>query len=169
MVFSNCISAISEGRGMARGEIGMAAVDLRHPHLVLCQFSDTLLYNHTLSKINYFNPIEVFTYWQPCQCTYLLPKSLQILPCLYLIETWLQIIVPHTFCEGVQPNQLYQMIKDQFPRVNVTTVQRRHFNDAAGRQNIQTLCAPQYSAVYLQVLQKYVHLHPSKLSTLLRT
>lgn len=53
-------SAISEGRGMARGEIGMAAIDLRHPHMVLCQFSDTLLYTHTLTKINYFNPIEVY-------------------------------------------------------------------------------------------------------------
>lgn len=45
---------------MARGEIGMAAIDLRHPHMVLCQFSDTLLYTHTLTKINYFNPIEVY-------------------------------------------------------------------------------------------------------------
>ncbi|CAG5045234.1 unnamed protein product [Parnassius apollo] len=43
---------------MARGEIGMAAVDLKHPHLVLCQFSDTLLYTHTMTKINYFNPVE---------------------------------------------------------------------------------------------------------------
>ncbi|XP_050558048.1 mutS protein homolog 4-like isoform X4 [Spodoptera frugiperda] len=108
---------------MARGEIGIAAIDLRHPHLVLCQFSDTLLYTHTLTKINFFNPIE--------------------------------IIVPHTFCEGVQPNQLYQLIRDRYPLVNLVTVQRRHFNDAAGRQNIQTLCAPQYSGVYLQVVHKF--------------
>ncbi|XP_052753394.1 mutS protein homolog 4-like [Galleria mellonella] len=123
VVEASVILAISEGRGMARGEIGMAAVDLKHPHLVLCQFSDTLLYTHTLTKINYFNPIE--------------------------------IIVPHTFCEGVQPNQLYQLIKEHYPLVNLTTVQRRHFNDAAGRQHIQTLCAPEYSAVYLQVLHKF--------------
>ncbi|XP_069359647.1 mutS protein homolog 4-like isoform X3 [Maniola hyperantus] len=120
---SSSSRAICEGRGMARGEIGMAAIDLRHPHLVLCQFSDTLLYTHTLTKINYFNPVE--------------------------------IIVPHTFYEGVKPSQLYKLIKDQYPFVNVTAVQRRHFNDAAGRQNIQTLCAPQYSAVYLQVLHKF--------------
>ncbi|XP_013194844.2 mutS protein homolog 4 [Amyelois transitella] len=122
-VDASVILAISEGRGMARGEIGIAAVDLKHPHLVLCQFSDTLLYTHTLTKINYFNPVE--------------------------------IIVPHTFCEGVKPNQLYQLIRDTYPLVNLTTVQRRHFNDAAGRQHIQTLCAPQYSAVYLQVHQKF--------------
>ncbi|XP_045448191.1 mutS protein homolog 4-like [Melitaea cinxia] len=123
VVDPSVILAISEGRGMARGEIGMAAIDLRHPHMVLCQFSDTLLYTHTLTKINYFNPIE--------------------------------IIVPHTFCEGSQVNQLYKLIKDRFPLLNLTAVQRRHFNDAAGRHNIQTLCAPQYSAVYLQVLHKF--------------
>ncbi|CAK1580496.1 unnamed protein product [Parnassius mnemosyne] len=123
VVEASVILAISEGRGMARGEIGMAAVDLKHPHLVLCQFSDTLLYTHTMTKINYFNPVE--------------------------------IIVPHTFCESAQPSQLYKLIKDHYPLVNLTTVQRRHFNDAAGRQHIQTLCAPQYSAVYLQVLQKF--------------
>ncbi|XP_026739194.1 mutS protein homolog 4-like isoform X2 [Trichoplusia ni] len=120
---ASVILAISEGRGMARGEIGIAAIDLRHPHLVLCQFSDTLLYTHTLTKINFFNPIE--------------------------------IIVPHTFCEGVQPNQLYQLIRNRYPLVNVVTVQRRHFNDAAGRQHIQTLCAPQYNGVYLQVVHKF--------------
>lgn len=64
--------------------------------------------------------------------------------------------MPHTFCEGVQPNKLYQLIKDKYPLINVVTVQRRHFNDSAGRQNIQTLCAPQYNGVYVQVLQKYV-------------
>lgn len=53
-------------------------------------------------------------------------------------------------------SQLYKLIKDRFPLLNLTAVQRRHFNDGAGRQNIQTLCAPQYSAVYLQVLHKYV-------------
>ncbi|KAJ0176479.1 hypothetical protein K1T71_007658 [Dendrolimus kikuchii] len=123
IVEPSVILAISEGRGMARGEIGMAAIDLRHPHLVLCQFSDTLLYIHTMTKINFYNPIE--------------------------------IIVPNTFCEGVQPNQLYRKIKDQYPLVTVTPVQRRHFNEAMGRQNIQTLCAPQYSAVYLQVVEKF--------------
>ncbi|XP_047533429.1 mutS protein homolog 4-like [Vanessa atalanta] len=123
LVRKDAARAISEGRGMARGEIGIAAIDLRHPHMVLCQFSDTLLYSHTLTKINLFNPIE--------------------------------IIVPHTFCEGPQVNQLYKLIKDHFPLLNLTAVQRRHFNDAAGRQNIQTLCAPQYSAVYLQVLHKF--------------
>ncbi|XP_073956149.1 mutS protein homolog 4-like isoform X2 [Choristoneura fumiferana] len=117
------ILAISEGRGMARGEIGMAAIDLRHPNLVLCQFSDSLLYTHTMTKINYFNPIE--------------------------------IIVPNTFCEGVQPSQLYQLIRDQYPLLNLTTVQRRHFNDAVGRQHIQTLCAPHYSPVFLQILDKF--------------
>ncbi|GBP46497.1 MutS protein homolog 4 [Eumeta japonica] len=119
--------AISEGRGMARGEIGMAAVDLKHPHLVLCQFSDNLLYTHALTKINYFNPVE--------------------------------IIVPHTFAENVQQSKLYQMIKEHYPNLTLTAVQRRHFNDAVGRQQIRTLCAPQYSSVHLEVTLP-VHITP---------
>lgn len=73
---------------------------------------------------------------------------------MHCLETIFQIIVPHTFYEGMQPNQLYQLIRDQYPRVKLNTVQRRFFNDAAGRLHIQTLCAPEYSAVYLQVLPK---------------
>ena len=38
------ISAIVEGRGLARGEIGMASMDLKCPELVLSQFSDMQTY-----------------------------------------------------------------------------------------------------------------------------
>lgn len=36
--------ALVEGRGLARGEIGMASVNLRCPELVLSQFADTGTY-----------------------------------------------------------------------------------------------------------------------------
>nr|CAD7444380.1 unnamed protein product [Timema bartmani] len=49
-----------EGRGHARGEVGLAAIDTRHPHLILCQISDSQSYINTLTKINVFNPVE----WQ---------------------------------------------------------------------------------------------------------
>ncbi|CAG2068087.1 unnamed protein product, partial [Timema podura] len=48
-----------EGRGHARGEVGLAAIDTRHPHLILCQISDSQSYINTLTKINVFNPVEV--------------------------------------------------------------------------------------------------------------
>lgn len=36
--------ALVEGRGLARGEIGMASLNLRCPELVLSQFADTGTY-----------------------------------------------------------------------------------------------------------------------------
>ncbi len=52
-------TAITEGRGLARGEVGIAAVDAKRPHLILCQISDTQTYANTLRKINILNPAEV--------------------------------------------------------------------------------------------------------------
>lgn len=52
-------TAIAEGRGQARGEVGLAAIDIRRPHLILCQLSDSQTYSNALAKINVFNPIEV--------------------------------------------------------------------------------------------------------------
>ena len=34
-----CFQAIVEGRGLAKGEIGMASIDLKKPELVLSQVS----------------------------------------------------------------------------------------------------------------------------------
>ncbi|XP_077292899.1 mutS protein homolog 4-like [Arctopsyche grandis] len=53
------IVAISEGRGAAKGEVGIASIDLRRPQLILCQISDTHSYIHTMTKLHYFNPKEI--------------------------------------------------------------------------------------------------------------
>lgn len=56
-----CIFAVlTEGRGSAQGEIGLAAIDLKRPVLILCQISDTHTYMNTINKINILNPTEVF-------------------------------------------------------------------------------------------------------------
>lgn len=41
---ASVIVAVVEGRGLARGEIGMASLNLRCPELVLSQFADTGTY-----------------------------------------------------------------------------------------------------------------------------
>lgn len=41
---ASVIVALVEGRGLARGEIGMASFNLKYPELVLSQFSDTGTY-----------------------------------------------------------------------------------------------------------------------------
>ncbi|CAH0563731.1 unnamed protein product [Brassicogethes aeneus] len=53
------IIAITEGRGEARCEVGLAAINISHPELILCQISDTQNYINTLTKINILNPEEI--------------------------------------------------------------------------------------------------------------
>ena len=54
------VAAVVEGRGLARGEIGMATIDLRKPVLVLSQFSDTQTYVKVMTKLNAVQPMEVW-------------------------------------------------------------------------------------------------------------
>jgi len=58
-LFSVLFKALTEGRGQARGEVGIAALDINYPLLILCQISDNQTYINTLTKINVLNPIEV--------------------------------------------------------------------------------------------------------------
>ena len=51
--------ALVEGRGLARGEIGMASMDLKCPELILSQFSDMQTYVKTITKLQIINPLEV--------------------------------------------------------------------------------------------------------------
>lgn len=53
------IIAITGGRGDARGEIGLAAMDAQYPHMILCQMSDNNSYINTLTKINMLQPVEI--------------------------------------------------------------------------------------------------------------
>lgn len=50
---------MTEGRGQARGEVGMAGMDPRRPLLVLCQISDGQRYLNSLTKMNVFELTEV--------------------------------------------------------------------------------------------------------------
>jgi DNA mismatch repair protein MSH4 len=53
------LSALSEGRGHARGEVGIAAISINSPSLILCQLSDNFWYVDTMSKIQVLNPTEI--------------------------------------------------------------------------------------------------------------
>lgn len=56
---SQVVLCLSEGRGHAKGEIGIAALDMSSPKLVLCQISDNLHYSDALSKIQILNPSKI--------------------------------------------------------------------------------------------------------------
>ncbi|XP_028395701.1 mutS protein homolog 4-like [Dendronephthya gigantea] len=51
--------ALVEGRGLAKGEIGMASLDLKRPELLLSQFSDSQTYVKVLTKLQVLQPLEV--------------------------------------------------------------------------------------------------------------
>jgi len=51
--------AIVEGRGLAKGEVGMASIDLKHPLLTLSQFADNQTYTKLMTRLNILQPIEV--------------------------------------------------------------------------------------------------------------
>ena len=44
--------ALVEGRGLAKGEIGMASIDLKRPELVLSQVQSTYVYTFYLTPTN---------------------------------------------------------------------------------------------------------------------
>lgn len=46
---ASVIVAVVEGRGLARGEVGMASIDLKNPEMILSQFAD----NTTYAKVFY--------------------------------------------------------------------------------------------------------------------
>jgi len=52
-------TAIVEGRGLAKGEVGMASIDLKHPLLTLSQFADNQTYTKLMTRLNILQPIEV--------------------------------------------------------------------------------------------------------------
>ncbi|KAM7403012.1 hypothetical protein PAMA_003775 [Pampus argenteus] len=56
---ASVIVAVVEGRGLARGEIGMASLNLRYPELVLSQFSDTGTYAKVITKVHILVPMEI--------------------------------------------------------------------------------------------------------------
>ena len=51
-----------EGRGLARGEIGIASIDLKRPILQLSQFSDSQTNVKVMMKLQILQPLEVGYY-----------------------------------------------------------------------------------------------------------
>ncbi|CAB1335221.1 unnamed protein product [Coregonus sp. 'balchen'] len=56
---ASVIVAVVEGRGLARGEIGMASINLKCPELVLSQFADTGTYAKVITKLHILVPLEI--------------------------------------------------------------------------------------------------------------
>ncbi|XP_021090588.2 mutS protein homolog 4 [Mesocricetus auratus] len=55
----SAIVAVVEGRGLARGEIGMASIDLKSPQVILSQFADSTTYAKVITKLKVLSPLEI--------------------------------------------------------------------------------------------------------------
>ncbi|XP_033098705.1 mutS protein homolog 4-like [Anneissia japonica] len=117
------IIAIVEGRGLAQGEIGMASIDLKQPHLILSQFSDNQTYVKVMTRLGILQPLE--------------------------------IIMPSTACENGNMTKLFNLITEHYQETNISTVQRKYFNETKGLEYIKQLCLTEYSTVVMEVMSKY--------------
>ncbi|XP_068095301.1 mutS protein homolog 4 isoform X2 [Hyperolius riggenbachi] len=64
---ASVIVAIVEGRGHARGEIGMASLDLKNPDVVLSQFADSSIYVKVITKLRILAPLEILMSNTACE------------------------------------------------------------------------------------------------------
>ncbi|XP_065567664.1 mutS protein homolog 4-like isoform X3 [Artemia franciscana] len=58
-VETNESKALVEGRGYARGEVGMVALFQTSPKMIICQIPDSPMYNRTITQLNVFSPSEI--------------------------------------------------------------------------------------------------------------
>ncbi|XP_045617926.2 mutS protein homolog 4 [Procambarus clarkii] len=123
------IVAVVEGRGQARGEVGVAAIDLRSPQLSLAQFSDTHTYTRTLTKLTILNPLEVI-----------------------VATTAVQLDARGG---GGGSGGLLRVVQDCVPSASVTAVHRRYFNDTRGLAIVKHLAAPHCAYIERHVATKY--------------
>ncbi|XP_074077248.1 mutS protein homolog 4 isoform X2 [Macrotis lagotis] len=56
---ASVIVAVVEGRGLARGEIGIASIDVKSPQIVLSQFPDNSTYTKVITKLKILAPMEI--------------------------------------------------------------------------------------------------------------
>ncbi|XP_042884592.1 mutS protein homolog 4-like isoform X2 [Penaeus japonicus] len=121
------IVAVVEGRGQARGEVGVAALDLRRPHLSLAQFSDTHTYTRTLTKLTVLNPLEVI-----------------------IASTAVEGVAGVGGRSG-----LVRVLQESLADVSVTAIHRRYFKDTRGLAIIKHLAAPHCTYVERHLATKY--------------
>ncbi len=130
----HCLVALMEGRGAAKGEVGMAAIRLDDPTLVLCQLADSRTsYSRTLAKLAMLNPVEI------------------VIP----LEGGAEFRGGAGGGGGNVASKLYGDAESCCPAAIVQQVQRRYFNEAKGMQVLRHLCAPEYAAVEVHLQHKF--------------
>lgn len=103
--------ALVEGRGLARGEIGMASFNLKCPELVLSQFSDTGTYAKVTHVLSYNNN----NYNHNCKTEeFIYITLLQVITKIHILVP-LEILMPDTASEKGKGTKLFNLITENFP------------------------------------------------------
>uniref|UniRef100_A0A1B0DFA9 DNA mismatch repair proteins mutS family domain-containing protein n=1 Tax=Phlebotomus papatasi TaxID=29031 RepID=A0A1B0DFA9_PHLPP len=120
------VLVITEGRNNATGEVGMAAMDINAPTLILSQFSDDMWYTGTVIKIQMLDPAEI------------------IVPNTVFVNDQL-----------IKDSTLMKIIVKAFPSVKIKPALRKFFNDIEAMEIINDLCSSHCASVKLALEGKY--------------
>ncbi|XP_031634258.1 mutS protein homolog 4-like [Contarinia nasturtii] len=123
---SSTYVSITSGRGYAHGEVGIAYIDIESPSVNLIQLSDDPWYSALLMKIHIIDPCE--------------------------------IILPHTLYDAkpeTADGKLIKFIREDFPKLPLITVPRRHFSETDGLTLITKYCSDKYKYVKEEIALKY--------------
>ena len=64
LYFNNFHAALVEGRGSARGELGIASMDLQTSAVAVCQLSDSSAYTRIRAYLSALRPVEVRAFFR---------------------------------------------------------------------------------------------------------
>ncbi|XP_063725187.1 mutS protein homolog 4-like [Symsagittifera roscoffensis] len=124
------IVAVTQGRGTAQGEVGVAAIDCEFPSVELFQFSDVPIYNSLVAILHSLHPLKI-----------ILPSTL----------------FPHASSHSSTSSyNLVCLLNTHFPSVQVESFDRKFFNENQGLADIRRLCHAEFKAqVLVEVREKF--------------
>lgn len=102
--------ALVEGRGLARGEIGMASLNLRCPELVLSQFADTGTYAKVTNALYSLLVLRARIGSTHVSVT----CFLQVITKIHILVP-LEILMPDTASEKGKGTKLFNLVTENFP------------------------------------------------------
>lgn len=69
-----------------------------------------------------------------------------------------QVMVPHTIYDAkpeTSDGKLIKFIREDFPKLSLTRVPRRHFNETDGMEMIKKFCSDKYNYIQEEIALKY--------------
>ncbi len=158
--------ALLEGRGAAKGEVGIASISLASPTLALChvsdhfgltysgsqysvffKVSDSCSYSRTLAKLTLFSPGEILV---PVGGGYFGGTLMD--PLSSTSSKLYEELARYKVSVGLKSSPYTISLCRSCPYSTLQQLQRKYFNEAQGLHLIKRLCAKEYASVE-------VHLH----------